>query len=379
MGDVGPTGINGATDSVVYMGTGSAPIVFNGSESSSTFTPPLAKYLWINGIQADSSYRFTSLYVSGSEPVWTLNTSCSSIAPGTVIFHYAYILPSIVTSGGTITYTSGRIFHTFTGNGTFTIERGSAAVEIMAIGGGGGGGCYSGGGGGAGNMIVATGTLGVGAYTVGVGDGGAGGVFGTSPSTSGGSSTFDSNLTALGGGGGGSYGIAAAQDGGCGGGATSGDTTGVYNVAGTGITGTVSSPLTVTSNLATNGGAGWDDFGVGGAGGGGTSAAGVSQTSAVSSGQDGGAGTLYRGTYYGGGGGGARATDDYYGAPYTGGAGGTGGGGNGSSGDVTLVPGTDGAPNTGGGGGGATGLVVEDQVGLSGGSGIVIVSYVYTG
>jgi hypothetical protein len=351
--------------------------------SSSTFTPPLAKYLWVNGIQPSSSYRFTSLYVSGSEPAWTLNTSSSLSASGTVIFHYGYILPSVVATGGTITYASGRMFHTFTEDGTFTITRSAGAtVEIMAIGGGGGGGSYSGGGGGAGNMIVATGTLSAGEYAVGVGNGGAGGFFDAYPAGNGVSSTFGSNLTALGGGAGASYNIGSGQSGGCGGGATSGDGTGYFNIPGYGDTGTVSSPLTIISNLATNGGEGWDELGVGGTGGGGTSAAGVAQSppfTVGSAGTNGGAGTLYRGTYYGGGGGGAQSYDDYYGSPYTGGAGGVGGGGNGSSGSVTLVPGTAGAPNTGGGGGGAVGYFEGDVVGLSGGSGIVIVSYVYTG
>ena len=213
-----------------------------------------------------------------------------------MIFHYGYILPNIITTGGTITYSSGRIFHTFTGDGTFTITRGAPVVEIMAIGGGGGGGAGAGGGGGgAGNMIVATGTLSAGTYSVVVGNGGVGAEYYAVLPGNGDSSTFGTILTAYGGGGGGSFGISAALSGGCGGGASSGDGSGYFNTAGSGVVGLVSSPLSASSNLATNGGAGWDEFSVGGAGGGGTSAAGDSQTSAASAGRDGGAGTLYRG------------------------------------------------------------------------------------
>jgi hypothetical protein len=106
---------------------------------------------------------------------------------------------------------------------------------------------------------------------------------------------------------------------------------------------------------------------------------GQSQTSPASAGRDGGAGTLYRGSYYGGGGGGSQG-GIYYGAPYNGGAGGVGGGGTGSSigaSGTALVRGTDGAANTGSGGGGSTGYTPGDDTGLSGGSGVVIVSYDY--
>jgi hypothetical protein len=339
--------------------------------------PQSATKIWINGVQPSSgNYPFQSLYASGSVQQWTLNAAFLNPAAigGTAIFYYGYILTAFAAMGGTVSYASGRKFHTFTTNGTFTITQGAGAtIEIMAIGGGGGGGCQSGGGGGAGNMIVASGPLTVGSYSVAIGGGGAGGVFSSSTGQQGGSSTFGLILTALGGGGGGTYSIGPGQPGGCGGGGSElGQLAG--GVAGFG---SVSGPLTATQNLATNGGTGINDGSQGAAGGGGTSAAGTNHLPGKSAGNPGGAGTLYYGTYYGGGGGGSQG-GVYYGPPYDGGAGGTGGGGTGSTFGVSgpLVRGTAGAANTGGGGGGAT-AYTGDTTGLAGGTGIVIVSYVY--
>jgi hypothetical protein len=214
---------------------------------------------------------FSSGSAPSSGPISYSMFSGKSAAPSVVIT--ASVSPTIA---------SGRTFYTFTGNGTFTIAGGTKSVEIMAIGGGGGGGVISGGGGGAGNMIVATGTLTAATYSIVVGNGGVGGVNNNaneSPSTTGGnggSSTFTSStlgliLTALGGGGGGTHNSGSVsggggQNGGCGGGGTNdGNSAGgsAYIVGGTGVVGTVSSPLTATSNLATNGGMGWDELGVG--------------------------------------------------------------------------------------------------------------------
>ena len=85
----------------------------------------------------------------------------------------------------------GWITHRFTGDGTFTVSQGGAAVEylVLAGGGGGGGGSHQAGGGGAGGLRVgaATGssgggasaestiTLTTGAYAITVGSGGAAG------------------------------------------------------------------------------------------------------------------------------------------------------------------------------------------------------------
>ena len=236
----------------------------------------------------------------------------------------------------------------------------------MVLAGGGGGGCQSGGGGGAGGMLIFENSLSNTSYSITVGAGGDGGVFGVVPGYLGFDSTFGTIATAYGGGGGGTYGISDGRDGGCGGGGSElGELT-----KGLGTMGVVSSG-TVISNLYYDGGDGFNTGSMGGAGGGGTSAVGGSQTGANSVGADGGAGTLYYGTYYGGGGGGQGGGT--YNPPYTdiGGTGGVGGGGNGgistANGDHATGYGS------GGGGGGTTG-----GRGGDGSAGIVIISYPYS-
>lgn len=307
-----------------------------------------------------------NIVLTGSNAI-TLSTAISLITMPPIT--------NLVATGGTITIIGGRKFHTFTASGTFTIVSGTVpTIEIMAIGGGGGGGCQSGGGGGAGNMIIASGVLGIAAYSVVVGGGGGGGVISYSPATNGTNSVFGSSLVALGGGGGGTYGISAGLNGGCGGGGS--ELT--WLTGGNRGFGSVSSPLTSISNLATRGGNGQNLGSQGGAGGGGTAAPGAFTIYQSCAGANGGAGTLYYGTYYGGGGGGSQG-GIYWGAPYNGGTGGIGGGGNGSSYGTgsPLVSGSAGIDGTGSGGGGATGIT-GDTTGFRGGSGIVIISYPYS-
>jgi hypothetical protein len=343
--------------------------------------------IWITGVQPSYlNYPIVSSSVTANGGLSSsLNARFATptrYLGNTVTLYYGFLPPtpptSTVATGGANIYTAGRMFHVFKSSGTFTVLS-SRAVEIMAIGGGGGGGSQSGGGGGAGNMIVANGTLSATSYSVVVGAGGAGGQLSVSTGFQGGSSTFgDTIVVALGGGGGGTYNIGPGKNGGCGGG---GSEFSVGYGKGLAVTGTVTSPLTATSNLATDGGVGVDvEAGSqGAAGGGGTSTAGTSHTANTSYGDPGGAGTLYYGTYFGGGGGGSQG-GVYHGSPFNGGAGGRGGGGTGSTIGGTepyvLVRGTPGQDNTGSGGGGATGFT-NDEYGLPGGKGIVIVSYVY--
>jgi len=248
-------------------------------------------------------------------------------------------------------------------------------VEVMAIGGGGGGGGLSGGGGGAGNLVVVTGALGTGAYTVTVGTGGAGGTASVGGSA-GNQSRFSAtgiNIRALGGGGGSTQGFVAGN-GGCGGGGSAG-TESAGGTAGTGVT----TGMTSVINIASGGGSNPNpsNSGPAGSGGGGTASVGLGVSAITpSDGGDGGGATLYYGTYYGGGGGGAACPTSAYGAPHKGRGGGTApptSGGNGSLG-ATSTQAQPGVANTGGGGGGG-----EDATGgypgAAGGSGIVIVSY----
>ena len=277
-------------------------------------------------------------------------------------------------SGGTMTTSGGRTFHTFTTGGTFTLNVPVGVVEVMLIGGGGGGGGTSGGGGGSGNMIIVTSTLSPGSFTVTVGAGGAGGTNATNGGA-GGQSRFTGtgiNIRALGGGGGSTESVSAGGTGGSGGGG-SGLTESNGGAAGTGVV----TGMTVVSNSAYPGGTnpGPGNPSSAGCGGGGSfSAGGAVSASAPSDGGDGGLATLYYGTYYGGGGGGAAASTGAYGTPHKGKGGGTApftSGGNGSQGASSTQAGA-GVANTGGGGGGGEG---SGYNGGAGGSGIVIISY----
>lgn len=279
-------------------------------------------------------------------------------------------------TGGTITQSGGRTYHTFTSSGTFTILVSVGTVEVMAVGGGGGGGGISGGGGGGGNLVVVQGTLGVGAYTVTVGTGGAGGTASSSGSA-GGLSRFSAtgiNIRAIGGGGGGTTGYSGGGNGGCGGGGSAG-TESFGGSAGFGVI----SGMTNVSNVAFAGGSNPNagNTGPAGSGGGGTTSVGVAVSGiSPSDGGDGGTAILYRGTYYGGGGGGSAAPTSAYGTPHKGRGGGTApptSGGNGSLG-ATSTQAQVGVANTGGGGGGGEDAA-GGYAGAAGGSGIVIVSY----
>ena len=250
---------------------------------------------------------------------------------------------SVSTTGSPVETTDGiYTVLTYSSNGTFVVDSGSADVEVLVVGGGGGGGSYGGGGGAGGYQSNAAFAVTAQSYTVTVGSGGA-------ANTGGGNSVFGS-ITANGGGEGGSNEEGGAA-GGCGGG---GGLSGNLKTGGAGSQG---------GNGGNNSTAPGDD----GAGGGG-GATGNGQNGSSSKGGNGGAGTSNSitgsaVTYAGGGGGGAMGGSD------EGGTGGAGGGGNGGSqgGSQSATVGTDGL---GGGGGGTWGT------GQAGGDGIVIVRYI---
>jgi hypothetical protein len=127
-------------------------------------------------------------------------------------------------TGGSISYSGNYKIHTFTSSGTFTVTQTGANsnVEYLVVAGGAGGGYGSGGasgrgggGGGAGGMFWGTATVGQTAYGVTVGGGGGGGTNCGYGGQGGNSSVF--GLTAYGGGGGGGcqgYGGVAGGSGG---------------------------------------------------------------------------------------------------------------------------------------------------------------------
>jgi hypothetical protein len=254
-------------------------------------------------------------------------------------------------SGGTVTTSGGYTYHTFTGNGTFTVE-GTSTIDILVVGGGGGGALDFGGGGGGGRVFLIS-NVGVlpGTHMLSVGSGGIGGFIasGNTPPDNtiysgftGSTSSITINGTtysAAGGTGGGN-----GQAGGSGNGGSSSKT----------IEGSVTSYTGGLTQAAYYGGGG------AGAGGNGTNSG---------SGGGGGNGEAVWGTMYGGGGGGGKGYNTSAGVS----PGGTGGGGAGGRDAVAAVSGTNGLGGGGGSGGGRAG--VYSGTSGSGGSGVVIVRY----
>lgn len=278
-----------------------------------------------------------------------------------VLISFASSIPKaeavISATGGTITYSGNYKIHTFTTSGTFQITSGSGTVEYLVIAGGAGGGSEGsggrGGGGGAGGMRESSFTRGVGSYTVTVGAGGAGGVGTQAIGSNGGNSVFDT-VTATGGGGGGSS--VANYNGASGGSGGGGSPDGV--TAGNGGAG--------TGGQGNNGGKGSTGAQRPSGGGGGAGAVGATSTAGVAGNGGVGVASSISGSsvFYAGGGGGAIATGTL-------GSGGNGGGGSGQS-TSPAVACTAGTANRGGGGGGAA-----TGNGCNGGSGIVIIRYLY--
>lgn len=217
-----------------------------------------------------------------------------------------------------------------------------AQVRALIVGGGagGGGGTLTGGGGGGGRVIDTMFPMGLGAYAVVIGPGGAGGGTGVA-----GTASSFNGQTAQGGSpgaNGGANSAAGTVTGGGGGDDGSG--------GGTAGAGTVHTGGDGGSNAGGGGAGAGADGSPGGFSTGGQGGAGVDSDLS---------GTL-GGLAYGGGGGGAGLT--------TGGVGGNGGGGAGATG---VGVGTAGTVNRGGGGGGGR----FGNIGGAGGSGVVIIRY----
>jgi hypothetical protein len=261
-------------------------------------------------------------------------------------------------NGGTVSVSGNYIYHTFTSNGSFTIDSlpsGTKSVDVLVVGGGGGGGFDGAGGGGGGQ--VATSTISISSsnsYVITVGNGGAYATTGGSKATSGGFSKISSGATdlviALGGGGGGSK-----------------------NSAGTDASG--------SSTIATGGGGGHGSY----AGGTGNSTFGYAGGSGVSNAGGGGGGAASAGsnaTDRQGGAGGNGISNSITGTATTYGSGGGGGsfngfgglgGTNGGRGGGLSDPATSPTANTGSGGGAAGEAL--NYPGTSGAAGIVIIRY----
>jgi hypothetical protein len=266
--------------------------------------------------------------------------------------------PTVVASGGdTVQDIGGYRIHTFTtvGTSSFTVDRGGQVEVLVVAGGGGSGGGQGGAGGGGGVIYNNSFNVLANSINVTVGGGGSGGINIGTAGSNGGNSTF-SSLTGFGGGGGG--GDAGSLDGLSGG-----------SGGGSGAESTIGTPGTGTPGQGNSGGAGSKNGGsYGGGGGGGAGVVGGNGTGI--NGGKGGDGLSYTisgsSVYYGGGGGGG-----VYNGSGTAGIGGLGGGGNGAA----LGNGQNGVANTGGGGGG--GGTKSNGILSNGGSGIVIVRYLF--
>jgi len=281
-----------------------------------------------------------------------------------ITYHAGRRIQGLSTDETTITPTGYKV-HTFNSTGTFTITAGSGSGDVLIIGGGGSGGGAaggnygSGGGGGAGDFRKFTNqTLSSGSVVI--GNGGSQ-VASATNGNGGGSSSYNGNSSG-GGGGGRNGGTSSAGGTGASGGGGSGDNTGSAggssNAVGFGNTGGQGGSKATAA-----------------AGGGGGGAGSTGTAGNVQDGGNGGDGksdsingTL---TFYAAGGGGGRVSA-------VGGIGGSSIGGNGGFGG--LGGGTAGLANTGsGGGGGGSGGATSTNIGLAGGQGVVIISYLNDG
>jgi hypothetical protein len=339
------------TDSTIYLGgyvnDDFSDLRFTSSDETTllpyyieSYTSGVSAVVWIkiDSIPADPFTKTIYIYYD--------NLSATSLSDATTTLLNT-------ATGGTITTNVQNRVHSFTSNGTFTLEK-STNVKALVVAGGGSGGI---GGGGAGGLTYNASFAIVGGigYSATIGAGGTGKAYVLGgQSNPGGSSSF-STISTTGGGAAGFQNVIGGN-GGSGGGA------GVSNVQYTGGTGVAGQGFAGADNTTIN------PFPTGG--GGGASQAGVKGVG--SNGGKGGDGTSNNitgvATFYAGGGGGCASQ-----APGNGGTGGLGGGGAGSN--FGAAPGTNGTPNTGGGGGG--GAPTPPQTASSGGSGTVIISYVF--
>ncbi len=145
-------------------------------------------------------------------------------------FENAPGLGSYATGGTIIDGGDGYVYHIFTGDGTFIVNRPSAVIDsvdylIVAGGGAGGGGqptTSSGGGGGGGGMLFGTIPITMSSYSITVGGGGAANPQPNAATTRNGTPSTAFGLTVAGGGGGGSYGPLTATNNGAAGGSGGG-------------------------------------------------------------------------------------------------------------------------------------------------------------
>ena len=360
--------------------TNSCVIISNGSEKIGGSTN--------NAILSTEGLAVTFVYIDSTQGWLVTDDGLQSVADTN---------PYMQATGGTETESGNCKIHTFTGPGTFTVNKlalsapnNQVSYMVVAGGGGGGGGGgpsgfsgAAGAGGGAGGFredkspitpYTASPLEGAGAITVTatsfpitVGGGGAGAPPnpGCATGSSGNSSVFSTITSA--GGGGGANNVAGGVNGGSGGGAGQGQSAGSGNTP----------PVSPAQGQDGGGPSGPNNSG---GGGGGATQAGQVGTAAGGPGTGGiggaggtGATTNITGSPvgYAGGGGGGAGGDIPVGPSGPGGPASDGGG----AGGVAGQPGNDGTANRGGGAG--AGGANPGKTGSAGGSGIVVIRYRY--
>jgi len=360
--------------------TNSCVIISNGSEKIGGSTN--------DAILSTEGLAVTFVYIDSTQGWLVTDDGLQSVADTN---------PYMQATGGTETESGNCKIHTFTGPGTFTVNKlalsapnNQVSYMVVAGGGGGGGGGgpsgfsgAAGAGGGAGGFredkspitpYTASPLEGAGAITVTatsfpitVGGGGAGAPPnpGCATGSSGNSSVFSTITSA--GGGGGANNVAGGVNGGSGGGAGQGQSAGSGNTP----------PVSPAQGQDGGGPSGPNNSG---GGGGGATQAGQVGTAAGGPGTGGiggaggtGATTNITGSPvgYAGGGGGGAGGDIPVGPSGPGGPASDGGG----AGGVAGQPGNDGTANRGGGAG--AGGANPGKTGSAGGSGIVVIRYRY--
>jgi len=334
----------------------------------------------INGVAATATLatqgQSTSLiYVDTTKGWQDIQDSTSNVSG----------IPSyIAATGGSISYCGDYKIHTFTADGTFTVNTAPTPannnIDYVVVAGGGSSGQDQGGAGGAGGYReshtvpvsgcytaspLASATplpVSIQSYPVTVGAGGAGAPYPNTPLN--GSDSVFSTITSSGGGGGGTVqNPGSGQAGGSGGGGSERASSGPHP-------GSAGNTPPVSPPQGNAGGSGVNTSYGGGGGGAGESG----NTDGGGEGGDGVASSITGSPVFRAGGGGSGQTP----AIPTGLPGGDGGGGHGTGpSDPVNSPTTNGTANTGGGAGGSTGYVAGQQGGNSGGSGVVIIRYKY--
>lgn len=339
----------------------------NGTLKATTFTGSGASITGLAGI----AQKFQSLASDPASPtngdVWYNTTSGTFKGRRAGASQTFAATTYMAATGGTITTIGDYKIHTFLTSGTFTVTDAglynstSNLVEYLVVAGGGGASGGWGGTGGGGFRTANGLNVTAIAYTITVGAGGT-------ASANGGSSTF-STITSAGGGG------ETTQTGGSGAGAQ------VYN-GGVGYAGNTPSTSPVQGY---RGGSGSSYLTGGGGGGGASIGLGSYEDYGITiyggAGGDGAYSNIDGLAYLYSGGGGGGAYDSSATAACSGGTGGAGAGGGLALNGATNTQGsyTDGARNapSAGNGGANTGGGAGGAVGISGGSGIVILRYRY--